>query len=186
MEDEKILDLFWRRDEGAIEAAKREYGSYCAAVAGRILPDEQDVEEVVNDTWLRAWESIPPNRPGSLKLYLARIARNLAFDRFRRANREKRGGSAVMLALEELRQCAAPGGPGDALDARELQAAVNEFLRRLPRREREVFLRRYFHLETSGEIGRHIGISEANVRTLLSRTRKKLKAYLIKEGLIDG
>ena len=72
MEDEKILDLFWRRDEGAIEAAKREYGSYCAAVAGRILPDGQDVEEVVNDTWLRAWESIPPNRPGSLKLYLAR------------------------------------------------------------------------------------------------------------------
>ena len=186
MEDEKIISLFFSRDEGAIDAVREKYGGYCATVTRRILEDLQDVEEILSDTWMKAWESIPPNRPASLKLYLGRIARNLAFDRFRRENREKRGGGAVVLALEELRQCAAPGQPGDKLDAMELQKAVNGFLRSLPRREREVFLRRYFHLESTGEIGKTLKISEVNVRTLLSRTRKKLKAYLMKEGLIDG
>lgn len=186
MEDGRILALFQGRDEAAIQAVGEKYGSYCAAVAGKILDDPQDVEEVVSDTWLRAWDSIPPNRPVSLKLYLARIARNLAFDRFRSRCREKRGGGAVVLALEELRECAAPGQPGDSLDARELAGAVNTFLKKLPRREREVFLRRYFHLETAPEINRELGISEGNVRAILSRTRKKLRAYLIKEGLIDG
>lgn len=186
MEDGKIIGLFFGRDEAAIRAVGEKYGGYCAAVAGKILDDPQDVEEVVSDTWLRAWESIPPNRPVSLKLYLARIARNLAFDRFRAQSREKRGGGAVVLALEELRECAAPGQPGDSLDAKELGKAVNGFLKKLPRRERDIFLRRYFHLETAREISLGLGISEVNVRAILSRTRKKLRAYLIKEGLIDG
>lgn len=186
MEDEKIILLFWHRDEEAITAAKSQYESYCAAIAGRILDNWQDVEEVVSDTWLRAWETIPPHQPVSLKLYLARITRNLAFDRFRAQTREKRGGGEIALALEELRDCAASGQPGDRLDARELQWAVNGFLRKLPQREREIFLRRYFHLETAPEIARGLNISQVNVRTLLSRVRKKLKAYLKKEGLIDG
>ena len=186
MEDEKIISLFFSRDEGAIDAVREKYGGYCTTVTRRILEDLQDVEEILSDTWMKAWESIPPNRPASLKLYLGRIARNLAFDRFRRENREKRGGGAVVLALEELHACAAPGRPGDGLDARELQGAVNSFLRMLPRREREIFLQRYFYLESAGQIGDRLNLSEANVRTLLSRTRKKLRAYLVKEGLIDG
>ena len=186
MEDEKIISLFFGREECAIDAVREKYSGYCMTVAGKILDDRQDVEEVLSDTWLKAWESIPPNRPVSLKLYLARITRNLAFDRFRQENREKRGGKAVILALEELRECTAPGRPGDQLDALELRRAVNDFLRDLPRREREIFLRRYFYMEATGNIARSMGIREANVRTILSRTRKKLKSYLLKEGMIDG
>lgn len=186
MEDGQILDLFFAREEAALEEVREKYGAYCAAVAGRILDDRQDVEEVVSDTWLRVWETIPPVRPVSLKLYLARIARNLAFDRFRSKTREKRGGGAVVLALEELRDCAAPGRVGDDLDVRELRDAVNGFLRSLPRREREIFLLRYFHLDAAHAIARRMGLREDNVRAILSRTRKKLRAFLKKEGLIDG
>lgn len=186
MEDGHIIQLFFDREEVALEQTRAKYGAYCAAVIGNILEDRQDAEEILSDTWLRAWESIPPQRPVSLKLYLARIARNLAFDRFRSRKREKRGGNAVILALEELRDCAAPGNPGDHLDAGELKAAVNAFLRSLPRRDRAVFLRRYFHMETAPEIAGRYGLREDNVRAILSRTRKKLRAYLIKEGLIDG
>lgn len=183
MEDEKILDLFFDRNEEAIAAARDCYGSYCASVAGNILDAPEDVEEVLSDTWLRAWNSIPPQRPGNLKLYLARIARNLAFDRFRSQSREKRGGSQAVLALEELSHCIPSfDHPGAALEEKELGTAVNAFLAELPRRDRVIFLRRYFHTQSFEEIAAHCGISQGAVRTALSRTRKKLKQYLKKEG----
>ena len=185
MEDEKIIALFFDRDEAAIAAVWDAYGGYCAQVARNLLDGEEDVEEVLSDTWLRAWETIPPNRPGNLKLYLARIARNVSFDRFRAQTRQKRGGGEAHLALEELAECvAAPGRPGDALEAEELRRAVNGFLGRLPQRERKVFLLRYFYLESSENIGNRLGIRPALVRTILSRTRKKLRTYLEKEGFL--
>lgn len=183
MEDQRIIALYYDRDEGAIAATREKYGSYCAAVAGHILDSAQDVEEVLNDTWLRTWNSIPPGKPENLKLYLARIARNLAFDRFRSQSREKRGGSQTVLALEELSQCIPSSSqPGDQLEAEELSAAVNAFLATLPRRDRVIFLRRYFYTQSFEEIAAGCGISHGAVRTALSRTRKKLKHYLIKEG----
>lgn len=183
MEDQQIIALYFDRDEQAIAATKEKYGGYCAAVAGNILDAPEDIEEVLSDTWLNTWNSIPPQKPENLKLYLARIARNLSFDRFRSQSREKRGGSQIILALEELSQCI-PGSshPGQALEAKELSAAINAFLSTLPRRDRVIFLRRYFYTQSFEEIAAAAGISQGAVRTSLSRTRKKLKHYLEKEG----
>lgn len=183
MEDREIIELYFARDEGAIAETKEKYGSYCASIAGNVLDSREDVEEVLSDTWLRAWNSIPPQKPDNLKLYLARIARNLSFDRFRSQSREKRGGSQVVLALEELSYCIPfPGYPGDTVEGKELSAAVNAFLAPLPQRERIIFLRRYFYTQSFEEIASAMGASQGAVRTSLSRTRKKLKHYLIKEG----
>lgn len=185
MEDQKILSLYQIRNEDAIAATAEKYGGYCAGIAGNILDAREDVEEVLNDTWFRAWATIPPEKPAYLKLYLARITRNLSYDRFRTQNREKRGGGAITVALEELAECISGGSqPGDSLDARELRDAVNSFLGKLGDRDREVFLRRYFRVEDTDAIAQATGLRETGVRTILSRTRKKLKQYLIKEGLI--
>lgn len=183
MEDQQIIALYFDRDEQAIAATKEKYGGYCAAVAGNILDAPEDIEEVLSDTWLNTWNSIPPQKPDNFKLYLARITRNLSFDRFRSQSREKRGGSQIILALEELSQCIpAPSHPGQALEAKELSAAINAFLSALPRRDRVIFLRRYFYTQSFEEIAAAAGISQGAVRTSLSRTRKKLKHYLEKEG----
>lgn len=185
MEDKEIIGMFWGRDESAIQRAKEKYGSYCAAIAGNILGDHQDVEEILSDTWLRAWNTIPPKRPEHLKLYLARIARNLAFDRFRADSRAKRGGGEMTLALEELRECLpAPGNPEEQLAARELKKCINAFLWTLPGRDREIFLLRYFSVESTAAIAKKFRLSEAGVRTVLSRTRRKLKEHLKKEGYL--
>lgn len=185
MDDHTILELFLRRDETAIRLAEEKYGAYCAAVARNILEDPADVEEVLSDTWLRVWNAIPPQRPVRLKLYLARITRNLAHDRFRSLHREKRGGGKMTLALEELKDCLpAQSGPEDAVNAGELQRAVNRFLAQLPGRDRDIFLRRYFFVEDFASIARRHGIKETSVRTILSRTRKKLKTCLEKEGYL--
>lgn len=182
MEDSKILELFFRRQESAIEHTREKYGAYCASLAGNILDRPEDVEEVLNDTWLRAWNSIPPQMPTHLKLYLARIARNLAFDRFRSEQRLKRGGGEVTLALEELKTCLpASAGPETLLEAKELQQCVNRFLATLPQREREIFLLRYFHVKSMDDIARQYRLSQSGVRTVLMRTRRKLKDHLKKE-----
>lgn len=185
MDDAQILQAFFDRDEAAIAAAEEAYGHYCAAIARNILDSPEDVEEIVSDTWLRAWNSIPPQKPENLKLYFARIARNLSYDRFRTQNRDKRGGGEITVALQELSQCIpAPGQPEDRLDAQALQAAVNAFLATLPQRDRSVFLLRYFHAEPMDTIALRFGIRPGLVRTILSRTRKRLKTYLIKEDFV--
>lgn len=187
MEDSQIIEAFLARKECAIAEVSHTYGSYCAAIARRILEAEEDVEEVLSDTWLRVWNSIPPEKPGSLKLYLARITRNLALDRFRSQTRIKRGGGETALALEELGECAgAASGPEEALVSAQLQQAVNRFVGNLPKRDRQIFLLRYFYLESAEEIGQRLGIRPALVRTVLSRTRKKLKNHLEKEGYLNG
>ena len=185
MEDSKILDLFLRRSESAIEHTREKYGAYCAGLARNILDSGQDVEEVLNDTWLRAWNSIPPQHPAHLKLYLARITRNLAFDRFRSRQRLKRGGGEMVLALEELKD-SLPSSPGPeaALEAKELRQCVNRFLASLPRRDREIFLLRYFHVESVESIARRYQLSQSGVRTVLMRSRKKLKDHLKKEEFL--
>ena len=184
MEDREIIDLYLARDEQAVILTATKYGSYCAAIAGNVLDSAEDVEEVVSDTWLRAWNAIPPERPRSLKLYLARIARNLSYDRFRTQCCQKRGGGELTLALEELSGCVpGPGQPGDRLEGRELQAAVNRFLGTLKETDRKIFLLRYFRVEPPTAIARELCIRETAVRTSLSRTRKRLKEFLQREEL---
>lgn len=183
MTEEQIITLFNRRDEAAVRESERQFGAYCYAVAKRILSCHEDCEECVNETWLRAWKTIPPQRPKSLKLFLASITRNLAYDRYRKLGTQRRGGGEIEAVLEELDQCvAAPETAEDAVLAGDLEAEINRFLGTLPERDRDVFLRRYFFTEPVREIARRYGLREENVSMILSRARKKLKQHLYKEG----
>ena len=184
MDDKTLIERYWARDEAAIEETSARYGRLCFHIAGNILRDPQDCEECVNDTYMRAWNSIPPTRPKNFKMFLAKIARNLSFDRWRAKNAAKRGGE-VAACLEELSECIASGeSASDAVIADELAAAVNTFLRTLPERDCNVFLRRYFFSDTIQSIASKYGISENNVSLIMTRSRKKLKKHLISEGLI--
>lgn len=183
MEDGKIIGLLFARDEWALDEMKKKYGSYCYAVANGILGCAEDAEEVVSDTWLKAWESIPPQRPVFLKLYLGKIARNLAFSRWRNRNSAKRGSGEMALALEELGECI-PGRErvDDRLNAEELAKTIRNFLDTLPEREQDIFLRRYFYAEPTAAIAGRYGMKHDNALRILSRIRKKLKECLIREG----
>ena len=183
MEDAQIVALYWARDEEALRETDRRYGPYCRTVAGRILTAPEEVEECVNDTWLRAWNVIPPQRPTRLRAFLAKITRNLALDRLKAQTRAKRGGGEAALALEELAECvAAPGGVEEEVQQRELELAVHGFLSGLPPRDRDIFLRRYFFVEPVGEIAGRNSMGENSVSAALSRTRKKLRTHLEREG----
>lgn len=183
MEDEAILDLFFARDERAVAETDRKYGGYCFTLANSILNNTEDAEETVSDTYLKAWNTIPPKRPNIFKMFLAKITRNLAFSRWRGLSAAKRGGGEMELVLEELEGCiCAPGGVEDRMNAKELASAIRAFLNTLPAREQDIFLRRYFFLEESGTIAMRYGMKQATVLRTLSRTREKLKKYLTQEG----
>lgn len=183
MEDEQILDLYFARDEQAVAETDRKYGRYCFTLARSILNNEQDCEETVSDTYLKAWNSIPPQRPRVFKMFLAKITRNLAFSRWRSSTAQKRGGGEMELVLEELSGCiSAPGGVEDRMNAQELANAIRAFLDTLPVREQDIFLRRYFFVEESEIIANRYGMKKATVQRTLSRTRDKLKKYLTQEG----
>ena len=185
MEDSQIISLSWDRDPRAIEETRCKYGNYCYQVAQNILGCPEDAEECVSDTWLNAWNAIPPRKPGHLRLFLARITRNLSFNRYRLCNTEKRGGGQLPLVLDELDECLA--GQEDVegtVAARELGRCINAFLSSLPSREAAVFLRRYFYAESAEEIGHRFHLSPGNIAVILSRTRKKLRKHLVKEGYL--
>lgn len=185
MDDERILALYWARDEAAIAATAARYGGYCRTIADNILHSAEDAEECCNDTWLGAWRSIPPQRPRRLGAYLGKLTRNLALNRFRAAGAEKRGGGQVPLALSELEDClpAARGAEAEA-EAAEIAAAVGSFLRAQPRLRREVFLRRYWYLDPIRDIARAYGMGESRVASLLYRMREQLKRHLEQEGIV--
>lgn len=185
MEDSKIIELYLERDEQAIAESSRKYGAYCRTIACNILSFREDAEEAVNDTWLGAWRAIPPAMPEVLRTFLGKITRHLSLKRFRDLHREKRGGGQVALALEELSECV-PGGdtPEDAYDEKELAALLRRFVAKLPDTERRVFLCRYWYLDAVPDICRQFGFGESKVRSMLSRSRKRLRSYLIKEGFV--
>jgi len=183
MEDTKILDLYFARDEQAIAETAQKYGGYCFTLANSILPNKQDAEEAVSDTYWKTWNAIPPCRPVVLKLFLAKITRNLSFSRWRQQTAEKRGGGEMALVLDELSECVAtPGSVEDRLNGKELAIAIRSFLDTLPKREQDIFLRRYFFVEESETIAKRYGMKQATVLRSLSRTRAKLKQFLTKEG----
>ena len=185
VEDEKIIDLYWNRDEQAIVETDRKYGRYCHTIIGRVLPSEEDTEECLNDTWLHTWNAIPPTRPVVLRLFLAKIARSLAFNHYNANTAKMRGGGEVNVVLDELAECvAAPGNVEDQILAEELGKSLDSFLRTLPEREANIFLRRYFFTEPVSDIAKRFGLTENNVMVILSRTRGKIRQYLQKEGLM--
>ena len=185
MEDAGIVGLYWARSEKAIEETTAKYGNYCHCIALNILGNAADAEECVNDTYLHAWNSIPPHRPANLAAFLGKITRRVAIDKWRRQNAGKRGGGEVTLVLEELAQCI-PGSHDveQKVEAAELAEAVNRFVRSLPLMERRIFLCRYWYLEGIGDISRRFGFSQSKVKMILLRQRKKLQAYLEKEALL--
>lgn len=183
MEDSQIVALYWQRDADAVSETAKKYGAYCFAIAERILHNTEDAEECVNDAWLRAWNAMPPQKPGVLRLFLAKITRNLALDRFQAQNAEKRGGGELALVLEELGECLGGGtDAGAAVEAGELRECIRRFVRALPEREGNVLVRRCFFAEPVAAIAGRYGLTENHVMVILSRTRKKLKAHLLKEG----
>ncbi|MBD5133459.1 MAG: sigma-70 family RNA polymerase sigma factor [Clostridiales bacterium] len=183
MDDNRIIELFFARDEAAIEAAGREYGAYCASIARGILGDRGAAEECVNDTWLKCWQTIPPQRPKSLKGYAGRIARNLALSTLRSENAQKRGGGQVALALDELSEVVSGGEtPEGALDRQAFRAALDGFLAGLPARDRNLFLRRYWYLDSVEQLAKRFRMSRTHVTTTLHRLRQRLRVHLQQEG----
>lgn len=184
MDDARIVSLYWDRDEQAIEESESKYGGYCHAIAYRILTNQEDADESVNDTWLAAWESMPPHRPSVLSTYLGKITRRVSLNRWRDSNRDKRGGGEVSLSLDELSECVPDKQDVErAMELTELTEAVNSFLAGLPKIERDVFVCRYWFVASVREIGEKFEFSENKTKSMLFRTRKKLMAHLEKEGL---
>ena len=184
MDDARIVSLYWARNEQAIEESESKYGGYCHAIAYRILTDREDADESVNDTWLAAWESMPPHRPSILAAYLGKITRRISLNRWRDRNRNKRGGGEVSLSLDELAECV-PGQQNveRTMELAELAESINGFLAGLPAVERDVFVCRYWFLASLREISEKFDFSESKTKSMLFRTRKKLLTYLEKEGL---
>ena len=184
IEDEKIIEMFFERSEQGIRELDIKYGKVCHKLSYNIVNSRQDAEECVSDTWFSAWNSIPPKRPSPFSAFLGRITRNLSIDRWRRTRAFKRGGGQMELALEELKDCVSGAGTlENDLIRRETLGAVNRFLGQLSVVERNVFLCRYWYLESSQEIAEHSGFSQTKVRSMLHRIRGRLDTYLEKEGL---
>ena len=183
MEDERILDLYWQRDEAAIRETERKYGRYLTKIAYGILANAEDSQESLSDAYLGAWNSIPPHRPSVLSAYLAKIVRRCSIDIFRRRHREKRLGGEYALSLDELDDCVTAGdSPAEAMELGELTRAIGDYLRSLDRDARTAFIARYFFLDSIRDIAACHHMSESKVKSLLFRTRKGLREYLIKEG----
>lgn len=186
MEDSQIIELYLHRNSDAIRETEIKYGAYCMTIANRILRNREDSEECVNDTWLRAWNSIPPQIPRKMKMFLAKITRNLATNRFQAETAAKRGGGEQTLVLEELEECVAGSQNVEKeLEAKELDECVRTFVRDLPEKEGNVFVRRYFFTESVAEIADRYGMTDNNVTVILCRVRKKLRARLREGGFFN-
>lgn len=186
MEDREIVELYWQRREEALGESREKYGSLCHRVALGVLGSPEDAAEAVNDALLRAWNSIPPQRPDCLDAYLAKLSRRAAVDLLRRERAGKRWGGEAALALEELEDCVPSGasGPEEHLEASELAALIARFLRAQPETARKVFLRRYWYVESVSAIAEAFGWSESKVKSILFRTRKGLRRFLETEGYL--
>ena len=184
MDDQAIYDLYWARNEQAIAATHQKYGPWCRTIAHRILMIQEETEECVSDTYMTAWNKIPPERPNIFKAWLGKITRNLALSRYRKLNAEKRGGGQTELALEELEFCVSGKETIDSeMDSRAIVSAINRFLTDQSQTNRDIFMRRYFHMESIREIAGAYRMSESRVTSLLFRQRKQLKSVLEQEGI---
>ena len=185
MEDAEIVGLYWSRSEQALTETEKKFSPYLTSIAYNILADRQDTEESVNDTYLAAWNSIPPHRPGVLATYLGKLTRRISIDRWRSRQAAKRRPSEYALSLTELESCIPGGGtPEEALDVQLLAEALSRFLRKLPRETRTLFVARYYFLDSLGAAARCCGMTEGQAKSRLFRARLALRDYLTKEGFL--
>lgn len=184
MEDKQIVTLYLQRNERAIDETAAKYGSYCFTIANNILENREDAEEAVNDAYLGLWSSIPPHRPVVLSTFLGKITRRLAIKRWQKNQAQKRGGGETQLVLEELAGCIPARDTVETeMEASELNRVLNSFLHSLPQTERSVFVCRYWYLDPIDTIARRFGFTQSKVKSMLSRTRKKLYHTLQKEEI---
>lgn len=184
MEDQKIVELFWKRSEKAISDVQIKYGKYLYKISHGILNSHEDSEECVNDTYQKAWNSIPPAKPQKLSIYLGKIVRRLSLDRLDYNKAAKRSPNAKLIFEEAEDFLPDPTQDYSIPDEIALKIAINKFLGELPKTARVIFIKRYFHFETIRDISMSSNLSESNIKTTLSRTRKKFKTFLEKEGFI--
>jgi len=184
MNDDRIIALYFSRDEEAIRETDRKYGSFCRTIARHILNNDEDTEETVNDVYVRLWNTIPPTRPLPLKPYIGTVCRNLSFDRYKRSHADKRGGGQLPLVLEELGECIADRNDDEICDRIVFRDAINRFLASLNEKNRIPFVLRYWYVASVAEIAEKLGVSEESVRMSLARTRKKLKRFLTEEEFL--
>lgn len=182
MDDNRIVELYWQRDESAIPETQLKYGRYCYAIAHAILGNREDSEECVNDTYFNTWNAIPPHRPQILYTFLGKITRRLALKKLRNKNALKRGGQAA-LALDELNECISFNSVEKAVQTTELAKAIDGFLAAIPLEDRRIFVCRYWYCETIRQIARRFGCGQSKVKMTLKRTREKLLEHLKKEDL---
>jgi RNA polymerase sigma-70 factor (ECF subfamily) len=183
VDDPKIVQLYWDRDERAIPATADKYGGYCAAIARNILGNHEDAEECVNDTYLSAWNAMPPHRPSVLSAFLGKLTRNLSFNRYKRSTAHKRGGGELPGVLDELSECVSgQDDPEQALDRQELVEAINDFLDALSPAKRSIFICRYWYTDSISDIAHRHGMKDGAVSMTLSRLRAKLRDYLLERG----
>lgn len=185
MDDQAIIELFFARDEDAIDQTMQKYRRYCTAVADAILPTREDAEECINDAMLRLWNAIPPERPQSLKAYLGKTVRNLSLNRLSKINSQKRGNGQVDLLLSELSECLpSPERVEDRTDGHRLSALLNDFLAAQPKERRIVFVKRYFYAAELEKIAADCGMSLSKVKSMLHRMRGQLKKLLESEEFL--
>ncbi len=183
MQDERIVALYWQRDETAIRETEQKYGRYLSKIAHNILSDWEDSRESVNDTYLKAWHSMPPHKPSVLATYLGKITRQLSIDRFRARNREKRQASEYAVSLSELEDCVSNGNATEeGTDLHLLAEAINSYLSTLPAEARNTFVGRYYFLDSVREVAAYCGMSESKAKSMLYRTRIGLRNHLEREG----
>ena len=185
MEDIQIVELYWNRDESAITETREKYGNYCYSIAYRILHNNEDVEESLNDSYLATWNAIPPHHPLNLATFIGKITRRISLDRYRALSADKRGGGEISLSLDELEGCIPDDRSiRDSLSDELISDTINDFLASLKESERKVFVCRYWYFETIEEIAQRFAFSPSKVKMILKRNRDKLKQQLLQEGII--
>lgn len=183
MDDSKIVQLYWDRNEQALTATSDKYGNYCISIAKNILGNKEDAEECVNDTYMRAWNSLPPHRPNILSTYLGKITRNLSFNLYKRNTADKRGGGEVPVVLDEIVDLVSDTDDVEKeIDRRELVKAIDDFLGKLPADKRSIFICRYWYFDSISNIASRFGMTNNYVSVLLNRLRLKLHNYLLERG----
>lgn len=184
VEDREIVALYWKRDETAIAETTARYGNYCYSIAYNILHNKEDAGECVNDTYMHAWNSMPPHRPENLATFLGKLTRCICLKKWRDLRAQKRGNGEILLAYEELSACIPAKGDIDSeLETKEIAAVIDDFLRTLPSVQRKIFICRYWYFDSIKAISGQSGFSESKVKSILFRTRAKLRLRLKKEGI---
>ena len=182
MNDNEIVNLYFKRDETAISVTADKYGGYCYSIAKNILGDFEDAKECVNDTYFKAWNSIPPHKPKMLSTYLGKITRNLSFNLYKKNKADKRGGSQIPLVLDELQELVSGSNSFDEINALELEEAINLFLTTISLEKRKIFVCRYWYADSISVIAETHGMNDGSVSVILNRLRSKLHDFLTERG----